>query len=87
MNVNITIYGYTHDAGAYHPSCLDGGVDPSNDPGVDAIFSWMDDGEGLSCDSCFDWIFEPDEVEDEEEGDGLVLIAGVLYDEESLEEA
>lgn len=61
MMVDTRIYGYVTDGGAYHPEHLPDGIDPSRDDTVSALFSYHDDDPyGLSCDGCWDYIFEPD---------------------------
>lgn len=67
MNANLTIYGYVVDAGAYHVGCTTARPGPDRDD-VTAIFSYMADGEpeGLTCDACHDYIFEPTGTEDDQ---------------------
>ena len=69
MMIDTRLYGYTFDGGAYHVDCTiarpgthvageDCVANARHEP-VYGIFSLDDDGYGLSCDKCMEYIFEP----------------------------
>lgn len=66
MMVDTRVYAFVTDGAVYHPACAPDGLTTS-EPEVDAVFSYDDDGEGLTCDGCGRFIFEPDEPEADEE--------------------
>ena len=56
MMVDTTVYGYISDGGVSCPRC----VGPKDDATANRIYSLDDaDPEGLSCDGCGKYIFEP----------------------------
>jgi len=61
--VDTTIYGYIFDGYVLHPDCVteDRDVTAKYDDTAGRLYSHDDTGEeGLSCDACGDYIFEPD---------------------------
>ena len=64
MNNDTTIYGYVGDGVVFHPGCTATGAEDHAEGRVRALFSWDDNGYGLICDKCSEYIFEPYERED-----------------------
>ena len=60
MMTDTTIYGYYSDGGAVCSSCYDPERDGRpGEEGVYPLYYLEDDGNGLSCDECCEYIFEP----------------------------
>jgi hypothetical protein len=67
MMTSTRIYGYVTEGGdVVCPGCYDPEHDGlPGEPGVWPLYDYQDDGTGLSCGHCGDWIWEPhvDEVD------------------------
>ena len=55
---DTTIYGYLIDGLALHPDCADL-LAPHEDPARELYYMDDDDKDGLFCDECGNYIFEP----------------------------
>lgn len=62
MMTNTRIYGYLGDGYAVCTGCYNETEDgrPGGDEGLRPLYSIDDDGYGLSCDGCLEYIFEPE---------------------------
>jgi hypothetical protein len=63
MMVDTTIYGYVFDGYVLHPDCVMSEEENSAvDDGTASRLYYLDDNDpnGLTCDHCTEWIFEPD---------------------------
>jgi hypothetical protein len=58
MMVDTMVYGYVGEGAVYHPDCI---RDERTGVVMDRLYSHDDDGRGLMCDVCLNYIFEPDE--------------------------
>lgn len=66
MMVDTTVYGWLNDGGVTCARCTgldhwNGRLDGILAEGVRPIYSLDDDGRGLSCDDCGEYVFEPDD--------------------------
>lgn len=63
MMVDTTVYGYIFDGYALHSDCVDDAEDikaVESNEATDLFSHMYDDPEGLTCDGCGSYIFEPD---------------------------
>ena len=78
MMVDTRIYGYVTDGAAYHPDCVPEGVSVEDPETATALFSYDDDwDDGLSCDGCSEFIFEPYVTESPEDDDEDIIPVSV----------
>jgi hypothetical protein len=88
MNFNNKIYGYAFDGYALCVGCVtERDIDVNTEQGfgrATALFEDNDDGEGLSCDGCHEYIFEP-QVDEENDLDRWANIIHEHADEVRLE--
>lgn len=60
MMMDTTIYGYVGDGAVYHDEHIGDLTQKGEElAGLSPLYSHDDDGNGLSCDECGEWIFEP----------------------------
>ena len=71
MMVDTMVYGYVGDGAVYHPHCIrdEEREEYAAETGtvMGRLYSHEDDGEGLECDTCGLYIFEPDEDEEDDD--------------------
>lgn len=59
MMVDTTIYGYVNTDGAFHVNCAGDPADAHDDTWSRLYYLDDEDPHGLTCDACYDYIFEP----------------------------
>ena len=78
MMVDTTVYGYVGDGEVICPGCMDDTTVPDGEDGpvgMSPLYSLDDTSEdGLSCDACGRYIFEPDV-----RGQAIAAIEDLLY--------